>query len=87
MTSPGDLLLAGVLLLITEFEIWISPIFQTGLPGPQAALGALAVIAIAPLAVRRRLPLGALTCTAVGTLVIGVVGAPSSPPSRCCSPC
>jgi signal transduction histidine kinase len=76
MTSPGDLLLAGVLLLVAEFEIWVSPIFQTGLPGPQPALGALAVVAIAPLAVRRRLPLGALTCAAVGTLLIGVVGAP-----------
>jgi signal transduction histidine kinase len=75
MSTPGDLLLAGVLLLITEFEIWISPIFQTGLPGPEAALGALALVAIAPLAVRRRLPLAALTCSAAGMLAIGVVGA------------
>jgi signal transduction histidine kinase len=75
MTSPGDLLLAGVLLLIAEFEIWISPIFQTGLPGPQAALGALAAATILPLAVRRRMPLGALTCTAIGMLAIGLVGA------------
>lgn len=75
MTSPGDLLLVGVLLLVAEFEIWVAPIFQTGLPGPQAVLGALAAAAISPLAVRRRMPLGALTCTAAGMLAIGVVGA------------
>lgn len=76
MTSPGDLLLAGALLLVAEFEIWVSPIFQTGLPGPQAALGTLAAATILPLAVRRRMPLGALTCTAIGMLAIGLVGAP-----------
>lgn len=75
LTSPGDLLLAGVLLLITEFEIWVSPIFQTGLPGPQAALGVLAAATILPLAVRRRMPLGALACAASGMLAIGLVGA------------
>ena len=76
MTSPGDLLLAGALLLVAEFEIWVSPIFQTGLPGPQAALSTLAAATILPLAVRRRMPLGALTCTAIGMLAIGLVGAP-----------
>ena len=71
---PVDWLLTGALLLITEFEIWIAPVFQTGLPGPRPMLSLLAAFAVIPLLWRRTAPLSALTVMVVSVLLIAVVG-------------
>ncbi len=74
-TRPVDWLVASVLLLVAEFEIWVEPIFENGLPGPRPALSVLAGVALAPLVWRRRFPLGALAIVVAGLLAIGAVGA------------
>lgn len=73
---PADWLVVGALLLVTEFEIWIEPVFQTGLPGPRLPLAVLAVVAIVPLLWRRRSPLTVLGLMLSALLLIGVVGDP-----------
>lgn len=71
-----DLLLAGTLLLLTEFEIWVSPIFQTGLPGPRIPLAVVAVLATLPVAWRRPLPLPVLLVVGTAMLGVGLIGDP-----------
>ncbi|MPZ70757.1 MAG: sensor histidine kinase [Actinobacteria bacterium] len=73
---PADWLVVGALLLVTEFEIWIEPVFQTGLPGPRPPLAVLAVVAIVPLLWRRQSPLTVLAIMLVGLLLVGVIGDP-----------
>jgi signal transduction histidine kinase len=73
---PVDWLLTGALLLVTEFEIWIAPVFQTGLPGPRPALSVLAAFAMIPLLWRRTAPPHALIVMLVAVVLIGVVGEP-----------
>ena len=35
---PADWLMVASLLLLAWFEIWVEPIFQTGMPGPGQVL-------------------------------------------------
>lgn len=74
--AVGDALLAAVLAVLVVVEIWVQPVFQTGLPGPRGAVTVAALAVVAPVAVRRRWPLGALAVSAAGTLTLGVVGDP-----------
>ena len=72
--SPGDWLLALAFAAIAEFEIWVEPVFDTGLPGPRAALAVLVLPATLPLAWRQRAPLAVLAIMVAGLLSIGAVG-------------
>jgi signal transduction histidine kinase len=71
-----DWLIMASLLLLAWFEIWVEPIFQTGMPGPQLPLTVLAMVTLTPLLARRVFPLGAITVMCLGYLGIGVVGDP-----------
>lgn len=73
-TRLWDWLLMTSLLLLTLFEIWIEPIFQTGMPGPRLALTLLATVTLAPLLVRRAFPLAALTVMCLGMVAVAIVG-------------
>jgi signal transduction histidine kinase len=75
-SRPTDWLLVASLLLLAWFEIWVEPIFQTGMPGPRLALTLLAAVALVPLLARRVFPLAALTVMCLGMLAVGVVGDP-----------
>ena len=52
-SRPADWLMVGILLLLAWFEIWVEPIFQTGMPGPRIPLTVLSAVAITPLLARR----------------------------------
>jgi signal transduction histidine kinase len=71
-----DWLIAASLLLLAWFEIWVEPIFQTGMPGPRLPLTLLTVMALVPLLARRVFPLAALNVMCLGMLAVGVVGDP-----------
>jgi signal transduction histidine kinase len=71
-----DWLLVASLLLLVWFEIWVEPIFQTGMPGPRTPLTVLAAVAIVPLLARRVFPLAVLTVICLGMLGVGIVGDP-----------
>jgi signal transduction histidine kinase len=73
-SRPMDWLLVASLLLLAWFEIWVEPIFQTGMPGPRLPLTLLAAVALVPLLVRRVFPLAALAVICLGMLAVGVVG-------------
>jgi signal transduction histidine kinase len=75
-TRPADWLIVASLLLLAWFEIWVEPIFQTGMPGPRLPLTLLATVTLAPLLARRAFPLGALIVTCLGMVAVGVVGDP-----------
>jgi signal transduction histidine kinase len=69
-----DWLLVASLLLLAWFEIWVEPIFQSGMPGPRVPLTLLATVAVVPLVARRAFPLAALSVICVGMVAVGVVG-------------
>lgn len=71
---PADWLTVASLLLLAWFEIWVEPVFQTGMPGPRLPLTMLVALTLAPLVLRRTHPLAVLTTTCVGSLAVGVVG-------------
>jgi signal transduction histidine kinase len=71
-----DWLLVASLLLLAWFEIWVEPIFQTGMPGPRVPLTLLVIMAVVPLLARRAFPLAALSVMCVGMVAVGVVGEP-----------
>jgi signal transduction histidine kinase len=71
---PLDVLLALVLTALCLVEIWVEPIFQTGLPGPRAALSVVVIASGAALAVRNTWPLAALLGYVTGWLFVAVVG-------------
>ena len=71
-----DVLLGLVLTALCLVEIWVEPIFQTGIPGPQAPLSVLVVAAGAALVVRRVRPLVALVGYVSVMLLVTVVGEP-----------
>jgi signal transduction histidine kinase len=71
-----DWLLMASLLLLVVFEIWVEPIFQTGMPGPRLPLTLLATLAVVPLTVRRVYPLAALSVMCGALVAVGVVGDP-----------
>jgi signal transduction histidine kinase len=64
------------LLLLAWFEIWIEPIFQTGMPGPRVPLTVAAAVAVVPLLARRVYPLAALGVMALGMVTVGLIGEP-----------
>jgi signal transduction histidine kinase len=72
----GDLLLAAVLTALVVVEVWVQPIFQTGLPGPRLPVTVAALMVVAPVAARRRRSLVALSTATVGLLVLGLVAEP-----------
>jgi signal transduction histidine kinase len=72
----GDLLLAALLAVLVVVEIWVQPIFQTGLPGPRVLVTIAALVVVAPVAARRRRPLLALATATVGLLLLGLVAEP-----------
>ena len=73
---PADWLMVASLLLLAWFEIWVEPIFQTGMPGPRIRLTLLCVLALVPLLARRVLPLPALVVMCLGFVGVGIVGDP-----------
>ncbi|HSJ28092.1 MAG TPA: histidine kinase dimerization/phosphoacceptor domain-containing protein, partial [Acidimicrobiia bacterium] len=73
-TRPADWLLVTILLLLAWFEIWVEPIFQTGMPGPQVPLTLLAAVALTSLLARKAFPLAALTVSSLAMVAVGVVG-------------
>lgn len=73
-TKPADWLLVTILLTLAWFEIWVEPIFQTGMPGPRVPLMLLAFVALLPLLARRVFPLAALFVICLGMVAVGVVG-------------
>ncbi|NLG65571.1 MAG: hypothetical protein GX537_08200, partial [Actinobacteria bacterium] len=75
-SRPVDWLIVASLLLLAWFEIWIEPIFQTGMPGPRLPLTVLAAAALTPLLARRAFPLAALIVMCGAILAVGVVGHP-----------
>lgn len=72
----GDLALAIGLAGLAIVEIWLQPVFQTGLPGPRAGMTVLALLATIPVAVRRSRPLVAGAVVLSGLILAGVVGDP-----------
>lgn len=75
-SRPADWLVVASLLVLSWFEIWIEPIFQTGMPGPRVPLTLLSALTLAPLLARRTVPLTALTVMCLGSLAVGIVGDP-----------
>lgn len=73
-SRPADWLMVASLLLLAWFEIWVEPIFQTGMPGPRVSLTLLAALTLAPLLARRAFPLMVLTVMCLGSLAVGIVG-------------
>ena len=73
-TRPADWLMVASLLLLAWFEIWVEPIFQTGMPGPRVPLTLLAALTLVPLVARRAFPLTVLTVMCLGSLTVGIVG-------------
>jgi signal transduction histidine kinase len=71
---PADWLVVASLLLLAWFEIWVEPIFQTGMPGPRLPLTLFSAVALTPLVARRAFPLAALIVMCLGMLAVGVVG-------------
>ena len=71
---PADWLMVASLLLLAWFEIWVEPIFQTGMPGPRLPLTLFSAVALTPLVARRTFPLAALIVMCLGMLAVGVVG-------------
>jgi signal transduction histidine kinase len=75
-TRPEHWLAAGAFLLVAEFEVWVEPVFENGLPGPRLPLAVLAASAVIPLAWRRRSPFLALGVMTGSLLLIGLIGKP-----------
>ena len=68
-------LLVGIVLGgLALVEIWVQPIFQTGLPGPRPWLSALVVLLAGAIAVSDRWPLAAAGAFSVLIVAIGWVG-------------
>ena len=73
----GDWILVAVLLGAAQFEIWVRPLFDNGIPGSRVASAALFVAITVPLAWRRRAPTLVL-CVVVGGVMVGAsFGEPS----------
>lgn len=72
----GDVLLGLVLAVLVVVEVWVQPVFQTGLPGPRPVVTAGALLAVAPVVVRRRRPVLAVVAGVAGLLLLGVVAEP-----------
>ena len=63
-----DALLALALAVTAQYEIWVGPLFDDGIPGPRLANAVLLLLITVPLAWRRRAP------TLVFALVLASVG-------------
>jgi signal transduction histidine kinase len=68
------LLAAAVLGGLALVEIWVQPIFQTGIPGPRPALTALVVLMAVALAIAGRWPLVGAACYVLVLVAISWVG-------------
>jgi signal transduction histidine kinase len=75
-SRPADWLLVASLLVLAWFEIWVEPIFQTGMPGPRVPLTLLCALALLPLLARQVHPLPALILMCLGFVGVGIVGDP-----------
>ncbi|MBE0609542.1 MAG: sensor histidine kinase [Dehalococcoidia bacterium] len=73
-TRPADWLLVASLLVVAWFEIWVEPIFQTGMPGPRVPVSLFATVTLVPLLARRAFPLAALVVMCLGMVAVGIVG-------------
>jgi signal transduction histidine kinase len=73
-SRPVDWLVVASLVLLAWFEIWVEPIFQSGMPGPRLPLTLLAAVAVLPLLARRVFPLAALIVMCLGLVGVGIVG-------------
>jgi signal transduction histidine kinase len=73
----GDWIIVALLLGAAQFEIWVRPLFDNGIPGSRAASTALFVAITVPLAWRRRAPILVLLVV-VGTFLVGASLLPSS---------
>jgi signal transduction histidine kinase len=73
----GDWILVAVLLGAAQFEIWVRPLFDNGIPGSRVASAALFVALTVPLAWRRRAP-ALVLCVVVASVLVGAsFGEPS----------
>lgn len=73
---PVDVLVALLVTALALVEIWVEPIFDTGIPGPPIPLTAIVVVSALPLALRRRWPLWALIGYTACLLAVAVIGDP-----------
>lgn len=69
-----DWLLAAALASLCLLEIWVDPIFQTGLPGPRVPMTGLALLACLPVGVRTVAPVPATLVTSAAVIALGLVG-------------
>lgn len=71
----ADVLAALVVTALALVEIWVEPIFDTGIPGPRVPLTVIVVVSTVPLALRRCWPLRALLGYAACLSAVAVIGA------------
>lgn len=74
--TPVDALLGLALGGLAVVEIWVEPIFQTGLPGPRVPLTVLVVVGAAAVALRASAPLVTTLVFSAATVLVGAVGDP-----------
>lgn len=74
LPSALDLMLAMVLAGLAMIEIWVEPIFQTGIPGPRLPLTLLLLVAMAAVAVRNIRPAPAWAGFVACTVLVATVG-------------
>jgi signal transduction histidine kinase len=73
---PVDVLVALLVTALALVEIWVEPIFDTGIPGPRVPLTVIVVVSAVPLALRRRWPLWALMSYAACLVAVAFIGEP-----------
>jgi signal transduction histidine kinase len=78
----ADALLAFALAATAQYEIWVDPLFDDGIPGPRVTTAVLLLLITVPLAWRRRAPAAvfALVLTSVGLQVSLIDDARSDQP-------
>ena len=69
-----DWLLATALASLCVVEIWVGPVFQTGLPGPEVPMTCLALLACLPVGVRTTSPVPATAVASAAVVGLGLVG-------------
>src|SRR3954447_17986609 len=57
-----------------EYEIWVAPLFDDGIPGPRLANGLLVLAMCLPLLWRRRRPIVSFSAMFAAGFVLSVVG-------------
>lgn len=75
VAGAGLHVLAGLVLGgLALIEIWVQPIFQTGIPGPRVPLTVLVVVLVGALLAHRRWPLAGVAVFCGAVVLIGWVG-------------